>query len=149
MLGQTQFYLGSNFLCFSKSNLKEQDKINLTNFSDFDILMSIMNTNAKEIKHTVSSAKIVLTLLFPQYEFVVMPNLLILNKETDQGKEQAIINNDNYEQFRSILKEMFCLDVTSSDQYNPANKKAAQIAKKLQERKVQVLKIFLIRCMRR
>ena len=28
-LGQDIFFLGCNFLCFSKDNLKEQDKINL------------------------------------------------------------------------------------------------------------------------
>jgi hypothetical protein len=42
-LGENIFYLGSNFLCFSKDKLDEKDKRNLQNQSDFNILMSIMN----------------------------------------------------------------------------------------------------------
>ena len=95
-----------------------------------------MNTKAVELSKSVNSAKIVLTLLFPQYQLTIMPNLWLFNRVDQQGKkEQVIINNDNYEQFRSIIKKMFCLDVTSQQSYNPANKKAAQIAKKLEQRK--------------
>ena len=98
--------------------------------------MSMMNTKAVELSKSVNSAKIVLTLLFPQYQLTIMPNLWLFNRIDQQGKkEQVIINNDNYEQFRSIIKKMFCLDVTSQQSYNPANKKAAQIAKKLEQRK--------------
>ena len=37
------FYLGSNFLCFSKDRLEEKDKNNLANRTNFDVLMSMMN----------------------------------------------------------------------------------------------------------
>ena len=135
-LGEDVFYLGSNFLCFSKDNLSEQDKINLTNQSDFDILMSIMNTKADAVKLSVGSAELVLSLIFPNYDLKIMPNLLLLNKvEQDGSKNQIIINNDNFDEFKSILKDIFCLQVASGGEYNPANKKAAEIAKKLQERR--------------
>ena len=42
-LGEDLFYLGINFLCFSKDNLKEKDKNNLANKTNFDILMSMIN----------------------------------------------------------------------------------------------------------
>ena len=45
-----------------------------------------------------------------------------------------MINNDNYEQFKKIIQEMFCLKGLSSSDYNPANKLAEQIANKLRQR---------------
>ena len=98
--------------------------------------MSIMNTKADAVKLSVGSAELVLSLIFPNYDLKIMPNLLLLNKvEQDGSKNQIIINNDNFDEFKSILKDIFCLQVASGGEYNPANKKAAEIAKKLQERR--------------
>ena len=98
--------------------------------------MSIMNSKAEQIKFSIDSAQLVLSLLFPNYELVSMPNIILLNKELEEGnKEQIIINNDNFEEFKNIVKAMFCLDVASGGKYNPANKLAEQIAKKLEERR--------------
>ena len=97
--------------------------------------MSIMNTKADALIKSVSAAELVLMLIFPEYSLVKMPNLILLNKTLEDGtKEQVIINNDNFEQFKSILQEMFCLSFAKSG-YKPANKKAAQLAKKFQKRK--------------
>jgi len=74
------FYLGANFLCFSKDKLSEEDKRNLVNQSDFEILMSIMNSKGKEYKASILSVEMVLSLLFPDYELVKMPNIILLNK---------------------------------------------------------------------
>ena len=103
--------------------------------------MSIMNSKAKEVQISITSAQLVLSLLFPNYELVKMPNIILLNKELENGtKEQVIINNDNFIQFKSIVKTMFCLEVASSGKYNPANKLAEQIAKKLEERRKKLSK---------
>ena len=135
-LGENTFFLGSNFLCFSKDKLNEKDKINLVNQSDFNILMSIINISAKQIQDSVKSAQLVLSLLFPCYQLKKMPNLLLLTKENDDGtKQQCIINEDNFNQFKSIITEMFCLSgFDGGVKYNPANKLAEQIAKKLEQR---------------
>ncbi len=136
-LGQDIFFLGCNFLCFSKDNLKEQDKINLEHQTNFDVLMSIMN-NKKDVNLKVNrlAIELVLSLLFPNYELKVMPTLLLLNRQTQEGKEQCVITNNNFEQFKQIVKQVFCLDTLSgqSGNYNPANKLAESIAKKLEER---------------
>ena len=136
-LGENTFYLGSNFLCFSKDNLSEEDKRNLVNQSDFEILMSIMNhkDKAKDIGVNITAAELVLSLIFPNYEVVKMPNMMLLNKTGQDGKkEQHILNSDNFNEFKSIVKSMFCLDLSSGITYNPANKLAEKIAKKLEER---------------
>ena len=64
-----------------------------------------------------------------------MPNMLVFNKQTQQGKEQSYINNDNYEQFKSIIRQMFCLNTLGGQDYNPANKKAQLLANKFRERR--------------
>lgn len=135
-LGENIFYLGSNFLCFSKDRLDEKDKINLQNQSDFNILMSMMNIKAKQIQKSIYSAQLVLSLLFPGYQLKKMPNLLLLNKELEDGKKtQCVINESNFEQFKNIISEMFCLsNLIGQARYNPANKMAERIAKKLEQR---------------
>ena len=136
MLGQDLFYLGLNFLCFSKDNLNEQDKRNLINQTDFDILMSIINSKEMSVRMSINSAELLLSLLFPDFQIKKMPNMLLLTRILqDQTKEQVMINVDNFDQFKGIIEEMFCLKGMKGGGYNPANKKAAQIAKKLEERR--------------
>lgn len=98
--------------------------------------MSIINNNTDTtIKSSIVSAELVLSLIFPEYELMKMPSMLVLTKQVDGKKEQCLINNDNFEQFKSIIKEMFCLDTfVGQNDYNPANKLAEQIANKLRDR---------------
>ena len=135
-LGEDIFYLGSNFLCFSKDRLEEKDKNNLANKTNFDVLMSIMNNKTDAtIKSSIISAELVLSLIFPEYTLMKMPTMLVLSKEVDGKKEQCWINNDNFEQIKDILEEMFCLKTLGGGlDYNPANKLAQQIANKLRDR---------------
>ena len=91
------------------------------------------NTTSKAIKAYIQS---IFMLIFPDYELMYMPNMLVFNKynKEDGTKQQGIINNDNYEQFKNILKEMFCLQGFGQKDYNPANKLAEQIANKFKQR---------------
>ena len=135
MIGQDLFYLGSNFLCFDKDKLNEKDKANLANKTNFDVLMSMINSNVDNAtKTSIISAQLVLSLIFPDYSFMKMPTMLVFTKQVDGKKEQSLINSNNFEQFKSILKEMFCLGGLSGGDYNPSNKLAEQIANKLRDR---------------
>lgn len=99
--------------------------------------MSMINNTNDLMKTGVDAIKLVLSLIFPRHELKIMPNLLLLDELDTEGNKvsQCIINNDNFEEFREIIKEMFCLSAANgADNYNPADKKAAQIAKKLKER---------------
>lgn len=98
--------------------------------------MSIINNKTDAtVKTNVLSIELVLSLIFPEYQLKKMPNMLLLNREVDGKKEQGIINNDNFEQFKQIIKEMFCLNTLGGGaDYNPANKLAEQIAKKFRDR---------------
>ena len=102
--------------------------------------MSIINNTSQAVQQSVTAAKLMLTLLFPEYQLQVLPNLLLLTKILQDGsKEQCIINNDNFQQFKSIIREMFCLSDTMQD-YNPASKKAEQIANKLRNKRKMMSK---------
>ena len=98
--------------------------------------MSIINNKTDTtVKANIASAEIVLSLIFPQYQLMKMPTMLVLNKTIADGKkEQVLINNDNFEQFKNIVKTMFCLNFNTQADYNPANKLAEQIANKLRDR---------------
>lgn len=100
--------------------------------------MSMINNKTNTtIKANNAAIEFVLSLIFPQYQLIKMPNMLLLNKETDGKKEQHLINNDNYQQFKAILEQMFCLNILkkqSGNDYRPSNKLAQQIANKLRER---------------
>lgn len=97
--------------------------------------MSIVNNKADTgIKASVISLELVLSLLFPNYQLMKMPTMLVLTKQVEGHKDQVLINNDNFEQFKGIIKSMFCLDTLGGGDYNPANKAADMIAKKLRDR---------------
>ena len=98
--------------------------------------MSMINNKTNTtIKSNILSAELVLSLIFPEYELMKMPTMLVLSKEVDGKKEQCWINNDNFEQFKKIIKQMFCLDTLGgAGDYNPADKLAEKIANKLRDR---------------
>ncbi len=97
--------------------------------------MSIVNNKTDAgIKASVISLELVLSLLFPNYQLMKMPTMLVLTKQVEGHKDQVLINNDNFEQFKGIVKSMFCLDTLGGSDYNPANKTADMIAKKLRAR---------------
>lgn len=98
--------------------------------------MSMINNKTDTtIRMNVISIELVLSLIFPDYQFVKMPNMILFNKQVDGKKEQGMINNDNFEQFKELVRQMFCLNILGGGKdYNPANKLAQQIAKKLRDR---------------
>ena len=128
MIGEKNFLIGSHFLIFSKNNLSDKDKSNLENQSDFNIFMSVMNSRDKA-KHK-TDALMVLALLFPTAKIKIEKDEILLQLENFVSS----INQQNYDEFKIILNQMFCL--TESDQekeYNPADDLAAKIAEKIKK----------------
>lgn len=130
-IGEESFFSGCQFLNFSKTMINSEGKVDLEDMSDFKIFMSIMCSS--EIGEYKNNALMVLTLLFPTYQLKFTPNeILLIN---DKGISR--INSLNFDAFKDILVSMFGLDDlgTGSEGYNPANKRAAKIAEKLQKAK--------------
>ena len=66
-IGEEAFFEGCELLKFSKDRLKEEDKVNLVELTNFDILMSIIMTNDAEMQKRKTYMLMVLSLIFPQY----------------------------------------------------------------------------------
>ena len=136
LIGETIFYTACQLIMFSKDSLSEQDKNNLANLSNFNILMSIVNSKQQQvINQNKVYLELLLTLLFPGYKVMFTPKEIILINEVEQ-MDMHKITDSNFEDFKSIIIQMFNLDNSiGGEKYNPQGKKAEQIAKKLEQRK--------------
>ena len=131
-IGEENFHMGCHFIVFDKNNLTEEDKINLENMSNFDIFMSAMNSHEKT-SHKINALS-VLSLLFPNYEIKFEKDKMLLQKENFS----SIINEQNYEEFKDVLNQIFCLKADKEENYNPADALAAKIAEKIKKGKNKV-----------
>lgn len=132
-IGEESFHPGVHFLAFSKDQLGEQDKIRLSDKSDFDIFMSIMCS--PEAATYKNDATMVLTLLFPEYQINYDMRKGICFKSENHV---AVINNSNFDNFKDIINTIFVLDDksgASGNEYNPADGRAAKIAEKFKKAK--------------
>lgn len=129
-VGEENFYTGCEFLRFSKDNLNDEDKIHLENYSNFDVLMSIIKEQNPTVQKNRICVILVLSLLFPDYEIKINNNCFQLKKQ----EEIYEINNKNFEIFLDILNEMFCLKSKNDNTYNPSGNVAKKIAEKLKKR---------------
>ena len=128
-IGEEHFYTGCEFLRFSKDNLSDEDKINLENYTNFDVLMSIMKEKNSTVIENKACVLMVLSLIFPEYT-IQLDNSIILSKD----EETYQINNQNYNEFLDILNSMFCLSSNDANKYNPYGNMAKEIASKLRKR---------------
>ena len=126
LIGEEDFFSGIQTICLNK-NLFAKDESDLANTNNFQIFMTIMsNKEAADKKHSVQS---VCTLLFPNHKLLITPRSLILNG----GGQQCLIDENNFEALQAALTQICCLKTGPMDQqsFNPANKKAQEIAQKL------------------
>ena len=132
-IGENAFFNGCDFLKFSKDRLKEEDKVHLEELTNFDILMSITMTKDAEMQKRKTYMLMVLSLIFPLYTITLNQKFISLK---DAEGQEFKIDNSNYEDFKEILDEMFCLKIADDENgdYNPQDPLAEKIAKKLKAR---------------
>ena len=131
LIGEESFHIGCQFLVFSSDKLVDKGKVNLEKKTDFEIFMSIMNSKEK-IEYR-DYAKMVLVLLFPDYEINFAKTEILLLKN---GVVAGRINNFNYDAFKDIVVNIFKLNESGEggEAYNPADAYAAKIAEKFKKR---------------
>lgn len=135
LLGENNFYAGIEFLKFDKDILSDEDKIKLENHSNFDVLIAIMNEQNITIQQQKIQLTMVLALLFPLHSIEIKSDCISLEKDNEEFR----IDRTNFEEFKSIIKHMFCLDgEDSNDDYNPSGAMAKQIAEKLKKRRQKI-----------
>lgn len=125
-IGEQDFFIGVQTLCIDKK-IFIQDKALLESTNNFQIFMTIMSE--KETADKKFAVQQVCTLLFPDYKVNFTPRSIIMMSSSGM----ITIDENNFEALQSIIASICCLHSGPSDQqqFNPANDKAAEIAKKL------------------
>ncbi len=125
---EERFWPGCEILKFNKNVLADEDKNGLSNMSNFDILMTMIQEKDVEAQQAKINFLSVLTLLFPTCEIQPKGRTLQLCNQTTG--EVGEINNDNFEAFKEIVVEMFCLK-SEAKEYDPTGELANKIANQI------------------
>lgn len=132
-IGEETFYTGCEFLRFSKDKLDEEDRNNLEDKTNFEIIMSIIREQNLTIQQQKTAVLMLLSLIFPNY--IINFDIDTINLEDVKTKEIFKITNKNYDEFLDILNSMFCLKTTiGGDDYAAEGELAKRIADKLRKR---------------
>lgn len=130
-IGEVNFFAGVQYLNIQKSMFIE-DQTLLSTTSNFQLFITIMNEQrATDKKQAVLS---VLNLLFPSYQIFFTPRSIMFNN--DSGT--FMIDEGNFEILQQVLAQVFCLKNSDQSSFNPANKKAQEIANKLMKARQKV-----------
>ena len=136
LIGEDKFFMGCDFLRFTKNKLPSQDRIHLENISNFEIIMSIMREKNPNIQSSITCAIMVLSLLFPTYQIQIdTENMKIILK---QNNLEFTLDKNNYDIFIKVLNQILCLDGSDNGDYNPSGDLARQIADKLKDRQAKL-----------
>lgn len=132
LIGEEEFFTGCQLLNFSKNILSEEDKVSLESKTNFDILIAILREQNAVMQKNRNCVNMVLALLFPNYNILFEKESIILKKD---GEETIYkLNNDNYEDFKTIIQIMFKQEESGKATFNPSGELAKKIAEKLQKR---------------
>lgn len=128
-IGEEGFFIATQYLCLNKQSFIKDEKIlqATTNFQLF--LTVIQDVSNKEIKEHLLD---LLTILFPSYKAIFTPQSIILNNL--ENKTPVLIDDKNFDILQDYVKTVTCFYNTVGGDYgnyNPANKKAQEIAEKL------------------
>lgn len=129
-IGEENFFTGYQFINISKNLFSEEDKVNLEDKSNFDILIAILRERNAVMQKNRNCVLMLLSLLFPAYHVEIEEDSISFKNE----EEEHYINNNNFEDFKSIFKEMFNFGKKDEDVVNPSGDMAKKIAEKLRKR---------------
>jgi len=139
-VGEENFLNGYQMLNVSKNFLSEEDKVNLENISNFDILIAILRERNAVMQKNRNCILMVLALLFPSYAISLKKDSIALKKEGTE--ETYFINRENFNIFQNIIKQMFSFGPDDNeDDFNPNGRLAEKIAKKLKKRHEKLAEI--------
>ena len=145
-IGEESFFVGCEYLNFSKNKLKEQDKNHLGSFSSFEILMTMIKEDNEAVKKYKTCMELVLLLLFPQYRIDFLPmSIMISRLDENEKRENHLIDQNNFEEFQNIIKQIFCFKEIMKDdideKYNPKGSQAQALVQKFKQRQKRLAKI--------
>ena len=128
---EQKFWPACELLKFNKEFLTDQDKVGLSNRSNFNIIMTMVREKNLESYQARLNILSLLALIFPTYKIKLDKKAIQLqSQETSEVKE---INENNFEAFKQILIEMFCLTNKDNKEYNPTGDLAKKIVNKIKK----------------
>lgn len=128
LITEDSFWRGCELLKFDKNILEDKVKSGLSNQSNFNIIMSMIQEKGIDSQQAKINILSILALIFPTYRIKLEKNIIQLHCEDTQ--EIREINENNFENFKSILIQMFCLK-DSEKQYDPSGDAAKRIANQI------------------
>lgn len=137
MLGEFNFFFGAQTLCITKKTMEFDEDLEqmLEEATDFQIFMLLINQ--KEMGDKKGMVQNLMTLLFPDKKAIFTPQSILM---TEPEKESVVIDESNFNILQDYVQEILCMKSSMNDQatFNPADKKAAEIAKKLMKGRERV-----------
>lgn len=130
-IGEESFFVGCDLINFSKNSLSEQDKMNLEQQTNFDILLAILREHNAEMLKNRDCVLLVFALLFPEYQIDIQEKEIVLTKE----QEKYSINNNNFDAFKLIFNKMLAFKRNENQDFNPSGELAKKIADKFYQRR--------------
>ena len=126
LIGENDFFTGIQCLCLNKSMFVKDESL-LADTNNFQIFMTVMAE--KEAADKKAAVQQVCTLLFPNDKVLFTPRSIMISKDGNS----ILIDETNFEFLQSAISSICCLKTGPMDQqaFNPADKKAQEIAEKL------------------
>lgn len=138
-IGERAFFTGIHFLNFKKDMILSTEQLmQVRNVSDFNILMSMLQDKNPLSQENKTYLEMVLTLMFPNYQIHFFPSMIAIVKE---GGENHIINDTNFDEFKTIIEQMYAMDLSNEKgqrDYDPADPLARKIVDKIMQGRKKV-----------
>lgn len=125
-IGEQDFFMGAQALQLNKKMFSQGNSL-LESTTNFQIFMTIMTE--KETRDKKEAVISVFQILFPGFKITLTPRSILLNKENIS----VMIDENNFEILQEYIKLILSFNSGPMDQttFNPADKKAQEIAEKL------------------
>lgn len=132
VFGENAFLTAANFLGEPNRYIEKIREANqdLDNYNDFQIFMAFL----KQDESLRKSIQKFFKLTFPEYNIDISEEINFFHED----KKVGMVNPFNMEDFCGTIKNLFLLSQDMKKAYNPANKKAKEIAEKLNKGKAKV-----------
>lgn len=131
---EQRFWSGCELLRFDKNFLSEEDKKSLLDRTNFNIIMTMIQEKNIESQEARVNVLSLLSLLFPTRKiFIGRRSIQLRDYHSEKEYDVGEINEENFEIFKKILIDMFCLTNEENKQYNPSGDLAKKIAEKIKK----------------
>lgn len=137
-IGELNYFSTIQILCFDKNTIlasNPEGAFHLSVMTDFQIFMTLMNIPDEKEKIKIQNNIInILAIIFQGYTIQLLPNGLGLYFNNTATKHNVLVNDVNFDKFKSALTEATAIRNNvggENSNFNPVSKKAAEIAAKI------------------